>query len=146
MRINFTIDPSALFYAVMDRTLLDKRGIESTQNGALLGDTFALSKDESDAFFLELDNCISILCQRVPQLEWEPNDGINMSVESASESGPHNIAMAVEKALQYMMLSWWYIARHANLASLAANNADSAILRLKRLLEPNMTKRTYRYF
>lgn len=146
MRIDFTIDPLALFYAVMDRTLLDKRGIESTQNGALLGDTFALSKDESDAFYLELDNAISILCQRVPQLDWEPNDGINMSVESTSETKPHNIAMAVDKALQYMMLEWWYTARNGNLASLAVVNADRAILRLKRLLEPNITKRKYRYF
>lgn len=145
MIVNFTIDPTALFYSVMDKTLLDKRGIESTQ-GALLGDTFALSKDESDAFFLELDNAISALCQRVPQLEWEPNDGINMSATSTADAKAHNIAMAVDRALQYMMLEWWYIPRHRDLATIASNGATSAILRLKRLLEPNMTQRKYRYF
>lgn len=145
MIVNFTIDPTALFYSVMDKTLLDKRGIESTQ-GALLGDTFALSKDESDAFFLELDNAISILCQRVPQLEWEPNDGIDMVISSTSETKPHIITMAVDRALQYMMLEWWYTARHRDFAIIASQEADNAILRLKRLLEPNMTERKYRYF
>lgn len=144
MIVNFTIDPTALFYAVMDRTLLDKKGIEST--GATLGDGFALSKDESDAFYLELDNAISTLCQRVPQLMWEPNEGINMAVSSTAESEPHNIAMAVDRALQYMMLAWWYIARHGNLAAVATENANNATLRIKRLLEPNMTERPYRYF
>jgi hypothetical protein len=69
-----------------------------------------------------------------------------MSIESTSETKPHNIAMAVDKALQYMMLEWWYTARHGNLASLAVVNAERAILRLKRLLEPNMTQRKHRYF
>ncbi len=146
MRIEFTIDPTAIFYAVMDKNLLDKRGVESGMNGATLGDSFALSKDESDAFYLELDNAISALCQRVPQLEWEPNDGINMAITSSRDTQPHNIAMAVDKALQYMMLEWWYMARHQNLAALAANSAHNAVLRLKRLLEPNTTQRPYRYF
>lgn len=145
MIVEFTIDPTTLFNAVMDRTLLDKRGIESTQ-GVLLGDTFALSKDESDAFFLELDNAISILCQRVPQLEWEPNDGIDMVISSTSETKPHIITMAVDRALQYMMLEWWYTSRHRDFAIIASQEAANAILRLKRLLEPNMTERKYRYF
>ena len=144
MRIEFTIDPTALFYAVMDKTLLDKSGIEA-QN-VQVGDTFALSKDEADAFYLELDNAISILSQRVPQLEWKPNDGINMAITSTRETQPHNIAMVVDRALQYMMLEWWYMARHQNLAAIASNNAHNAVLRLKRLLEPNTTQRTYRYF
>lgn len=144
MRIDFTIDATALFYAVMDKTLLDKAGLES--QGMALGDRFALSKDESDAFFLELDNAIGMLCQRVPQLEWQPNDGIDMTITSTRETQPHIITMAVDKALQHMMLEWWYMTRHQNLAVMAANNAHNAILRLKRLLEPNMTERKYRYF
>lgn len=144
MRISFRIDATALFYAVMDKTLLDKAGLES--QGMALGDRFALSKDESDAFFLELDNAISMLCQRVPQLEWQPNNGIDMAISSTRETQPHNITIAVDKALQYMMLEWWYMTRHQNLAVVAADNAHRAILRLKRLLEPNMTERKYRYF
>ena len=42
MRIEFTIDPTALFYAVMDKTLLDKSGIEA-QN-VQVGDTCSIER------------------------------------------------------------------------------------------------------
>ena len=145
MRIDFTIDATALFYAVMDKTLLDKAGLESV-SGATLGDMFALSKNESDAFFAELDNAINALCIRVPQLEWEPNDGINFAVESKRNIAPHSIALLVERALCHKMLFWWYESRNANLALVAEDNAKQTILTIKRQLEPNLTTRPYRYF
>lgn len=145
MRIAFTINPTDIFYSVMDKTLLDKKGLEST-NGATLGDMFALSKDEADAFSVELDNAINALCLRVPQLIWEPNDGINIEAESTRLIAPHTIAMFTERALYYTMLAWWYESRHAGLMAQAQENAKNAVLSLKRSLEPNMTTRPHRYF
>lgn len=145
MRIEFTIDDTALFYAVMDKTILDKKGLESV-SGTTLGDMFALSKDESDAFFAELDNVINALSLRVPQMEWTPNEGINFAVESSRNIAPHSIAMLVERALYYKMLFWWYEPRNANLAVVANDNANQTILAIKRLLESNTTTRPYRYF
>ena len=145
MRIEFRIDPTAVFYAVMDKTILDKAGLEA-QSGVLLGDKFALSKSEEDAFFVELDNAINNLCFYLPLLEWEPNDGIDMAIQSKKDVKPHSVALLVSKALQQLMLAWWYEARNPNYAALAEQRSKVTISEIRRLVEGSTTERPYRFF
>ena len=144
MIIEFTIDPANLFYSVMDKTILDKTGLEA--QGVQVGDRFALSKNEEDAFRIELDNAINHLCIKLPFLEWEPNDGIEMRVESKKEIKPHSLVLLIDKALQELMLFWWYEVRNPNYAAIAEQRAKATIAQIRKLVEGAMTERPYRYF
>ena len=144
MRIEFNIDPIAVFNAVMDKTILDKAGLES--QGAQLGDMFALSKNEEDAFLMELDNAINTLCFYVPMLEWEPNEDYEMAIECKKNVRANNVAMLVGKALQQLMLAWWYEARNANYSVLAEQRSKTTISEIRRLVEGSTTERPYRFF
>lgn len=145
MRIEFTIDANAVFNAVMDKTILDKAGLEA-QSGAQLGDKFALSKSEADAFLIELDNAINHLCFYLPMLEWEPNEGIDMAIESKKNVAPSRVGLLISKALEWLMLVWWYELRHPNYAALAEQRSKTTIGEIRRLVEGSTTERPYRFF
>lgn len=145
MIIEFTINPTELFNAVMDQTLLDKKRIESTK-GVEFGDKFALSKEESDAFMIELDDAINTLCYYIPQLQWIPNDGIEMSIESQHEVTAESVALLVSRALKYLMLYWWYEPSFHDLALLANEQAKKVVYQLRRKIEGHNVVRPYRFF
>ena len=129
-RIEISVDE--LFAQVIDQTLFDYKN--NPDNGAVLAENMALSKNERDIFNINLrtaiDNIYSGMAAQINGFEYN-GYRICAEININGNVSPDVVASRFKDLLKYAMLRWWHSTKSQSLADKYAADYDNLFSNLK---------------